>query len=357
MILCACARNEPVDTTAAVTRSPAEATAAPTQTQQKTTEAVETTDETAATNAAPVLYRHPLNGGKLDAPFTKRPFATVINNIVYAMPQCSVGSADLIFELLAEGGITRCLAVYSDISDVKHMGSIRSARPYLVDIANSFDAIFIHHGGSPEGYTEIKTTAVEDLDGMSCGAFYRDQSRLNEGYDLEHTSFADGDDLMESADSYGYDLEVAEGVDYGFRFDDVSSAVNGESANVVTVAFGEGGKSTTLTYNAQAGGYEAYQHGDDYIDGNTGKVMTFRNVISFSAETGYYSNSVCLEITLVGEGEGYFACDGKIVPIRWSRADRYEPFQFTMLDGTPVTLGVGTTYVGITPLSGEVSYE
>ena len=357
MILCACAQDAPAETTAAPTETTVETTAAPTETTVETTQApTETTAQTTAPTEAELLFRHPLNGTPLAEAFTGRPYLAVINNISFAMPQCSVSSADMIFEVLAEGGVTRCLALYSDLTGVDHIGSIRSARPYLVDIANSFDAIFIHHGGSTDGYDEIHNTAVEDLDGMASGAFYRDQSRLDDGYDLEHTSFADGDDLIADAKARGYDLEVEEGLDYGFAFAEEATPADGENATDIRVEFGPGGKPTTLTYNEKTGTYDAYQHGDDFIDGNTGKVMSFRNVISIAAET-YVYDGTRLVVTLVGEGDGYFACGGKIIPICWSRVDRYDPFVFTMADGTPLTLGVGTTYVGITPLAGQVIYE
>jgi hypothetical protein len=264
----------------------------------------------------------------------------------------------MIFEMLAEGGVTRCLALYSNLAGVDHIGSVRSARPYLVDIANSFEAIFVHHGGSDDGDSEIYNTNVATLNGISSAAFYRDQSRLDDGYALEHTSFADGDDLIEAAQNRGYDLVIEEGVDYGFTFAEEAKPAGGEKATKITVEFGPGGKPTTLTYNTKTGTYDAYQHGEDFIDGNTGKVVSFRNVISIGAETyTYVKDGTRLDIVLVGEGDGYFACDGQIIPICWSRADRYEPFVFTLTDGTPLTLGVGTTYVGITPLAGAVRYE
>lgn len=353
MLLCACAQDVPAETTAAPTETTIETTAAP-ETTAETTLPPEITNTTVPL----VRYRHPLTGEQLEQAFTGRPFMVVINNIRYALPQCSVSNADMIFEILAEGGVTRCLALYSDLTGVDHIGSIRSARPYLVDIANSFGAIFIHHGGSQDGLKEIYNTDAEDLDGLTSGAFYRDQERLDAGYDLEHTSFADGDDLIEAATNAGYDLVVEEGVDYGFTFGEAAVPEQGDAANVVTVAYGPGGKETVLTYNPEDGTYDAYQHGDDYVDGNNDERMSFRNIICISAETHTYeSDGGRLAITLIGQGEGYFACGGKIIPIRWSRSDRYDPFTFTLEDGTPLTLGVGKTYIGITPLEGELSYE
>ena len=74
-----------------------------------------------------------------------------------------------------------------------------------------------------------------------------------------------------------------------------------------------------------------------------------------TAETHTNDDST-LVIDLLGEGDGYFACDGKIVPINWSRSAEGEPFVFTHEDGTPITFGVGNTYIAVTPLNGVLEY-
>ena len=87
---------------------------------------------------------NPLTGLATDTDISgKRPFAVMINNIRVATPQCGISKADIIFETLAEGGLTRLMAVYQDIEDVGTIGSVRSARPYYIDIAMGFDAIFV----------------------------------------------------------------------------------------------------------------------------------------------------------------------------------------------------------------------
>lgn len=364
LLLCACEKAPAEQTTGAPINTTAEnvtteQTTETTGMTEATSETEETTIPDTTEETVPVIvYRNPLNGMQIDEPYTARPYAVVINNIKYAQPMCSISSADFVIEGLTEGGITRCLAVFSEIGNLKHIGAIRSARPFLVDIAYSFDAIFIHHGGSKDGYSLIQTLGMDDLDGIGRGAaaFYRDQERLDDGYDLEHTSFADGDDLMSEIAGLSYETERADGVDYGFAFDTVSSAVDGQNASELKVSYINGGKTTTFTYNEQLGRYEAEQYGEDVVDGNTDETVLFRNVIIMNARTEYYQldqdETVRVRITLTGEGTGSFACDGKMIPIRWSRADETEPFVFMHEDGTPITLGEGNTYIAILPLDG-----
>ena len=359
LLLCACGKGTPDATTTAP-----DTTAGTGETVEQTSPAGGTQATTQPTEnvVKPVRFRNPLNGTPMDEPATLRPYAITINNIEYAMPQCGVSEADMVFEILAEGGITRCLELFSDIRDLEHLGAIRSARPYLVDIARSFDAIYVHHGGSADGYNEAYNTDTDNLDALTNAgyAYYRDQARLDNGYALEHTSFADGADLIEAAADNGYTSVWEEGFDYGFVFAERGGTSGGDAAGQINIHFGEGGKLTALTYQPDTGKYAAAQYDDDFVDGNTGHVVSFRNVVCISAETYDYIdvyNINRLEITLTGGGDGYFACDGKIVPIRWSRDSVGEPFSFKLEDGTPITLGVGNTYVAVVPLSGELSYE
>lgn len=305
-----------------------------------------------------VHYRNPLNGEPVDSVWTTRPFAVTINNIEYAQPLCSISEADFLFEILAEGGITRCMAVYSDVSEVLHIGSLRSCRPYFADLANGLGAIYVHHGGTDDGYAMISSLDLDDIDADSA-AYFRDQERLDLGYDYEHTSFTHGKFLINAANDLGYAITSADAASYGFQFDDNGSTADGTDASQITVAFGGYGKTTKLTYNAASGAYTAFQYNADVIDGNTGEVVNFRNVLVIKTETSSYAygSKTVLDITLTGEGEGYFACDGKIVPITWSRADQHSPFVFTHEDGSVITFGVGSTYVAIVPISSAVEVQ
>ncbi len=369
MLLCACVatipeQTLPTESTAVSTETtlPLETTVATEPPTEQTTFPPETTlpPETTEVTEPPVLFRNPLNGEPAEGVRSMRPCAITINNQTGALPVCSLSQADMLFEILAEGGITRFVGIFDDISELDHIGSIRSTRPYLVDIAESFDAIYVHHGGSRDGYGRVYDldTANVDAERNAGGYFYRDQTRLDYGYDLEHTSFADGEDLLQAAEDLGYDLSREDGYDYGFCFDDVGSAA-GDSADALKVVFGGYGKTTSFAYDAATNTYTLSEYGEEQEDGNTGDNLCFRNVICIGARTGQYidrDNINRMEIDLIDEGTGYFACDGKVVPICWSREDVFEPFVFTHEDGTPITLGVGKTYIGVTPTDGYLEY-
>ena len=302
-------------------------------------------------------YQTPLTGEPVAELYTARPFAVMINNHRAAQPACSLNSADIVFEFLAEGGITRCLAIFGDVAGLDHIGAVRSARPYYVRMAYSLDAIFVHHGGSEAGINEISILGVDNMNflGNAGEVYYRDQDRLNAGYDLEHTSFFDGDDLLDAVADEEYETDRENGIDYGFVFGEAGSTADGEAATELKVVFGSWGKTTGFAYNETTGKYEASQYDDDIVDGNTGEIVSYRNVLMLTAATSVNDDSTLI-IDLLGEGDGYFACDGKIVPINWSRSAEGEPFVFTHEDGTPITFGIGNTYIAVTPLNGELEY-
>ena len=298
-------------------------------------------------------YRNPLNGAPMEEPFTARPFAVMVNNLKQAQPQCGISQADVIYEVLAEGGVTRMMAIFSDIESVEHLGSIRSIRPYYIDISLGYGAVTIHAGGSPDAYTRISREKIENLDGVNgkyptTNAFYRDQTRRYSGYAVEHTLFTEGKDLYKYAGDI-YDLSVGEDYDTGLHFAKDTVPEDGASAQQIDILFNgtTGGKVTNLHYNADSGLYTATQYNGDYIDGNTKEPVTFRNVIAITANTKVLDGTGRLQVDLIGEGTGYYACGGKYEEITWKRDSLSDCCHYYHADGSELQVGIGTTYVGV----------
>ena len=334
-----------------------EATVPSTEATDPSTEPTEPSTEP-STQPAVTVHRNPLNGTVLDAPFTGRVVAVMHNNISQAMPQVGISQADIHYEVLAEGGITRNILLYSDISKAPTLGTIRSARPYYVQIAASYDAIYVHAGGSTDAINLISHYGLDDMDALKGSAtnyFYRDSWRAeNKGY--EHSLMIDSEDILACAKKLEYPLERPDGVDFGLQFaEDV--ALDGQDVTSIKVQFSKYGKTTTFKYYGDENLYYARQHGDAYIDGNTYQQISFTNVLVLVADTTTNSDNYTLTIDLVGEGEGWFSCGGKTVPIRWSRDSETGPFAYTLEDGTPVTFGVGRSFVAIVPQYGTVDFE
>ncbi len=365
LLLCACAAPaEPpttnTSTSTTTTTTGTTTTGTPPGTTGTTPPA--TSEVTQPSTPAPVLYRNPLSGEAMDAPPTQRPMAVMLNNVVAAMPQHGVSQAEIVYEALIEGGSTRCMGIFTDVSDIEAIGAIRSARKYFVEVAHSYDAVYAHAGGSAEAMEYLERTGWDDLDGIAeeYDYFYRDQDRLNGGYAMEHTLFVTGANLITSAQRRNYAL-TREDPDFGLTFGE--GLADGSAADAVTVYFNRVGspssytKKTAFAYNSADGLYYASQYGAAYIDGNSDQTVAFRNVLALRMETVLQDNGVLLTITNTGSGEGIYACNGYTVPIRWHRETVEDPYTYTLADGTPLTLGVGSSYIALIPTNAAVEVQ
>lgn len=336
----------------------------PEATTEVTTEAPTTEAPTEAPTEPKVQYTHPLTGEALDAPYTGRVTGIVLGNTKKALPQYGISKADMLYEAVVEGATTRFLAIFDDLSDVPRVGPVRSLRTFFTSVTTSYGGATVHCGGSEKGlkgYHDInnKLENWEHIDQRFNGKyFYRDADRKAQGYAYEHRLFATGEKLVQALAAKKYNTVTEGGVSYGLQFAETVS-LNGETAKEITVKF-KGGKLTSFEMNDK-GLYEASQYKKDIIDGETKEVIAFRNVLVLRAKHKIESdkNYPRSFYTLTGEGEGYFACDGKIVAIKWSRKTVNDPFSYTLVDGTPVTLGVGKTYTAIIADSDSagVTYE
>lgn len=352
LLLCACsspaASTEPSETTTAPTTAP---TAAPT-TEATTAPTTEPTVE--ETTVPAEVYRNPLNGEVLEEPYEGRVFAVTINNVKQAMPHHGVGQADVFFEMYVNDYATRGLALFSNVTEVTSIGSIRSNRYNFTDIAQAYDLVLSHASASDHVLEDMYQSGIDNmLADEPIG--YRDYVRYRTyDYAWEHCLFATGQSLWDAAEDRGFDLAVSD-KDYGMNFGEEATPADGQNAGEVEIIFTLKGytKTTTMKYDAQSDKYIYHQFGEEMVDGNTGEPEAFRNVIVILAPTE--NEGVYHVADLYGSGEGYFACGGKMVPIRWIHENETDPFTFTLADGTPLIQGVGSTYIAIAPTGSPVN--
>ena len=183
--------------------------------------------------------------------------------------------------------------------------------------------------------------------------FYRDLDRYNSGYAWEHTLFTTGEKLQAAIDAYGYNTPTDK--TFGLQFKD-GVELTGETAEEITIKF-KGGKKTILTYDASLGQYKVNIHGSEHIDGNTKQPVTFKNVIAIYTKQWYHSNGMHKFYNTIGSGEGYAAIGGKIVPITWTRESLRTSYVYTLADGTPLDLDVGTTYIALVGTKHPIAYK
>lgn len=356
LILCGCGSGSGEETAETTTLATTAATQPPATAATEPTE--ETTEATTGVTE-PISYYSLLSGEPLEQKDTRRPFAIMINNHESALPHCGISAAEVIYETQVEGGMTRFLAIFSDPAAAGAIGSVRSARPPFVGLVQAYDAIYASASGANVVLDSIYAADIDYINGLvyDGSTFYRNRSRLQSGIALEHTMFVDGEDLKALAEELEYRTTRDEAWStYGFHFDE-EAPFDGDAAETIKIGFHSGGKYTTAYYDAESGMYTLYQKGLDYIDGNTGELVEFRNLLILEGESYPMNNGSHVYMENVGEGPGFYARDGKLIPITWSRETEDSPFVYTTADGEVLNMGVGKTYIALIGDGSPVKYE
>ncbi|MBP3702492.1 MAG: DUF3048 domain-containing protein [Lachnospiraceae bacterium] len=294
----------------------------------------------------------------------KRPFAIMINNIGYANAnQKGTSQADVLYEALAEGGITRMLAVYQDPSKIKKIGSVRSARHYYVSFASEWNAIYCHFGQTSYALTKIDALGVENLSGLSAigsTVYARDNS-----YRAPHNVYASGKGMIAGAKKLKYSLKqdmkkVAKHYAFYEEDTDLEDAVASEKENdditvkkATKVVLPFSTYSTAyFTYNKEKKVYEKYEYKRKHMDTAANKQLKFKNIIIQLVEernidrNGYQTMKIHKK-----RGKGYYCTNGKVIPIEWNKNEEEGRMCYWDLNGKQSKVNVGKTYIGVFPTS------
>ena len=288
----------------------------------------------------PVYAINPLTGVEEleNGAENNRPVAIMVNNINKAQAvQTGVGDADIVYETEVEGGITRLMAVYQDVSKVERIGSIRSARYAYIDLAMGHNAIYVHHGQDPVyAAPHLKDTSAYTVGTNNCG------QRIKNGLASEHTLYTFGGKLWDCLKAK-YKTEKTPEMWQNFASEDEPVVPTGGFANTVTVAFSNAQKNK-FTYDSETELYTRISNGNvrtDYLSGETVKV---KNVLILMTSIVDYPDGLHRKIDLTS-GTGYYATNGTYTEINWSKGSASSPLKITNTDGSAVTFNAGNTWV------------
>ena len=287
----------------------------------------------------------------------ERPFGVMINNHVDARPQSGLIYADLTYEIVAEGGITRFLAFYLTNTPEK-IGPVRSTREYyLVLVKELSDAMIMHIGYSPQALVAIDTWPVRSLFRGGCesmpGCEWRDNPR-NVAY--EHTAYVSGVKLRELGNNLGWggkgDIRT-----YLFK-DDSSKYSEKPSATQVSIDFWtKGDYSSIFKYDQQKNtylkftGYDSSDQPIPHKDQETGEQVEVKNlIVQFVLEDSIAGDEKGrLDYQLVGSGKALVFIDGKVIDATWSKAERDGRTLFYDTDGNEIEFNRGKFWIAIVP--------
>lgn len=329
-----------------------------------------TSDEPAVSAIAPVEpdpeypYANPLTGEGLEEDISgRRPVAVMFNNLKKALPQIGVSQADVLYEIVAEGGITRIMGVYQDLEGVGDLGSIRSARDYYVNIACGHDAIYIHAGGSPQAYDAFDNWGVTHIDfvnGPYGDMCWRDpERRKNAG--LEHSLLTSSEKVLDQMPSQ-FRRDHEEGYSLGWTFSH-EAPDGGEKAIRLTVPFSNY-KTGYFTYDASRGQYLSDQSldGSDpipYVDGSDGERAAVSNVLVLYTDVTLVKgdDKGRMSVRTTGTGDGLLLRDGLLYQITWKRDARTDCFTFLDKSGADMPLAVGSSYINVVSTSADITWQ
>ncbi len=291
-----------------------------------------------------------------------RPVAIMINNIHLALPQMAIARADIVYEVLEEGGITRLMALYQDYESLPETGSIRSARDYYIDLSDAHDAIYVHCGGSTYATATLAQRKTDNIDGLYLGNFYRSAER-RKTMAMEHTLMITGQGLAKNIARKGYRTESS--AKQPLAFYDFETEFEGRSAKSIKVPFSlaldnDPYALSTFEYDETAGKYLKSQYDKAHIDGGTGEQLAFENVITLECKQYQIRGDAlgCIAVEFFGSGEGKYASNGVIKNIVWKKQSRTSSYTLYEEDGTTeLCINPGKSYIGIVPSGTTVSAE
>ncbi len=297
----------------------------------------------------PVKYYSPLTGAEVATEAITKQAVTgiMIENSPDARPQSGLKDSGVVFEAIAEGGITRFLAIYQE-QKPQLIGPVRSVRMYYVDWIAAFNASVAHIGGSANALAEVRNGNYRDIDQFFNAPYYWRATDRYAPHNV-YTSFAKLDELNNAK---GYTSSEFT----GFTRKD-SKASEAPNATSIDVRISSALFNSHYTYNAATNTYDRSQAGAAHLDREAGQISP-RVVIALKVtEQKVFEDGWREQINAVGNGTAYIFQDGTVQEVTWSKASKAEQIKFTDATGADVPLARGQTWISAVPQSGGVSWQ
>ncbi len=289
-----------------------------------------------------------LTGVTVDLALNKRPVTGVmIENSPDARPQSGLTTAGVVFEAIAEGGITRFLALYQE-AQPDYIGPIRSARPYYLDWALQFEASYAHVGGSPDALNLIKSLGVRDLDQFANAGYYQRVSSRYAPHNV-YTSMAKFDELNQKK---------------GFTTSNFTSwprkadkKIATPTAKTIDLSVSSFLYSPHYDYDAATNTYLRSEGGQPHKDERSGVQIAPKVVIAMVMNYAIAGDGVHSLYSDIGAGHVYIFQDGSVNEGTWQKNDHKDQLVFKDSSGNIIKLNAGQTWLTMVNNTGAVSYK
>ncbi len=289
----------------------------------------------------------PLTGIRSEKEIDNRVFLVMFGNNPEARPQSGLNKADIVFEILAEGSITRLVGFFqSSVPEV--IGPVRSIRSYFVDLAQGLDAVMVHAGRSNEAHALIETKGYDDMDEIyNAGyAFWRESFR--KAPNNVYTNLTKLNEAMEKK-KIRTDSETVP-----LLFKDEDAEATGSEAKDVMIAYSSR-YNVGYQYDEEKKIYKRNVYDDPHTDLTTGETLTATNIIVAKAPHKILDNVGHLDVEINGPGKGWYLARGKAIEVEWVRKDGMIR---VYSNNQEVPMYPGQTWVHIIPTVGStVEYK
>jgi hypothetical protein len=283
-----------------------------------------------------------------ESPFGSRPLSIMVENSEGSRPQSGLDKANIVYEALAEGGITRFLAIYYD-QDAEEVGPIRSARPYFVSKSLEHQAIYVHVGGSEEAYNFIKEEKIDDINEfVDFQPFWRSKDR-----DPPHNLYTSTIKLRKEANKLGY-IEMVKKQEYQFEIDR-NENLTGRETGYIAIPYNSN-YTVSYKYLPESMKYLRFMNGEPHIDSKTKEQLAVDNIIIQFAETKIIDQEGRLAVDFVGKGTGLLFFKGNLAEITWGKPDLRARTLFLDKDGNRIALTPGNVWIQIVPSDLKIQY-
>ncbi len=296
-----------------------------------------------------VKYFSPLNGLEVgDEAATTRPvIAVMIENSPDARPQSGLAQADVVFEAVAEGGITRFITLYQ-ANRPELIGPVRSLRPYYADWAAGFDPAVAHVGGSPEALSMIRSGNYGvDIDQFfNSGSYWRATNRS-----APHNVYTSGEKLEALVGSKGKETSIFE---FAPRANEKKVAT--PTASTISIAVSSGIFSVGYTYDHASNTYARSQGGVAHTDREKGQIAP-KVVVALKTNIVLSSDGSHMNISTSGSGAAYVFQNGTVTEGTWSKADAKGQLFIKDATGNEISLVRGQTWITTVGNDRSVSWQ
>lgn len=310
---------------------------------------------------------------------TRRPLAVMIENTEEARPQSGVSRADIVYEALAEGWITRFMGVFYCNTPFENIefAPVRSARTYFVDFVSEYDALYNHVGGAglcnddtvdprAKALCQIQTYRIKDMDQFGIGYpdCYRNPDRLDHPVATEHTMVCFSENLYKIAQKRDWTNVDDRGIAWDknftpWKFTD-GAATDQAGVNTVKVQFSQGYEKydAEWDFDKSSNSYKRKTGGVAHLDLTTKEQITAKNVVIQLAKlTGPVDEHGHMLYGTIGGGKALIFKDGKEIMGTWSKKSRIGRTQYFESDGKEIEFNRGLIWIELIPNESQVTYQ